>query len=68
MEASSRSELARIVARLESQGADGVILGCTELPMAVGAEDTSLPLFDTTALHASYAFDFAMAETWTVSG
>ena len=41
-------------------GARGVVLGCTEIPLLVSAGDTSLPLFDTTALHARFAADFAL--------
>ncbi len=40
---------------------DGVILGCTELPLIIRPEDTKLPLFNTTALHAKAAADFALS-------
>lgn len=39
---------------------EGVILGCTELPLIIKSEDTELPLFDTTELHAKAAVDFAL--------
>ena len=42
-------------------GAQGVVLGCTELPLIVGPQDSCLPTFDTTALHAMAAVDFALA-------
>lgn len=41
--------------RLESQGAEGVILGCTEIGLLVKQQDTSVPLFDTTVIHATKA-------------
>ena len=45
---------------LRSNGADGVILGCTEIGMLIGQADTDLPVFDTTQLHAESAIDFAL--------
>ena len=43
------------------RGAEGVILGCTEIPMLVRTKDSPVPVFDTTALHAAAAVDFALA-------
>ena len=43
------------------QGAKGIILGCTELPLLVKPEDSIVPLFDTTALHTMAAVDLALA-------
>ena len=48
-------------ARLRRAGADGVILGCTEITMLVGQADLDLPVFDTTRIHAEAAIDFATA-------
>lgn len=48
---------------LESKGADGIILGCTELPMLLSQEDFHLPLLDTTKLHAQLAFNFILGES-----
>ena len=45
---------------LRAQGADSLILGCTELTMLLGPEHVDLPLFDTTRLHAAAAVDFAL--------
>jgi aspartate racemase len=42
-------------------GAEGIILGCTELPLLIKQEDCSVPVFDTTMIHAKYAVDFALA-------
>lgn len=44
------------------RGAEAIILGCTGLMLLVGAEDSAVPLFDTTALHAEAAVDLALAE------
>ncbi len=57
---SSRAAAKGIIARLVAQGAQGVILGCTELPLLVQADDATVPLFDTTELHALAAVDRAL--------
>jgi len=56
----SRVDLIRIIDRLADQGAEGVILGCTEIALLLRPEDTSLPLFDTTRIHALAAVDSAL--------
>jgi aspartate racemase len=56
----SRTRFLQIMAALAQRGAQGVILGCTELPMLVNQGDTALPLFDTTRLHAMAAVNFAL--------
>jgi aspartate racemase len=54
----SRQSCRKIIARLvEDEGAEGVILGCTELPLLLGAGDASVPLYDTTELHALAAVE-----------
>lgn len=58
----SRAEYRRIIQRLVDQGAQGVILGCTEISMLVGASDSPVPLFDTTRLHARKAAEWALAK------
>jgi aspartate racemase len=50
-----------VIADLQSRGAQGVILGCTEIPLLVKQEDCDLPLFDTLAIHAEAAVDFLLA-------
>ena len=50
-----------IIAALAARGAEGAILGCTEIPLVVKPEDTSTPTFDTTAIHAEAAVSFALA-------
>ncbi|MFE4977468.1 aspartate/glutamate racemase family protein [Kitasatospora sp. NPDC056651] len=52
---SSRQELKRVVEALAERGAEGVILGCTEIPLMIGSADTRVPLFDTTRLHVELA-------------
>ncbi len=56
----SRNRLHRIMTRLAEHGAEGVILGCTELGMLVGKDDSPVPLFDTTRIHALAAVDSAL--------
>ncbi len=58
---SARARLQAIVARQVARGAEGVVLGCTELPLALQATDVAVPLFDTTTLHALAAVDFALS-------
>lgn len=57
----SRALYARIIAGLKDRGAQAVILGCTEITMLVRPQDTDLPLFDTTTIHAAAIADHAMA-------
>jgi aspartate racemase len=56
----SRAQLAGIMSRLVEMGAEGIILGCTELGLLVGAEDCHVPLFDTTRVHALAAVECAL--------
>jgi len=58
----SRDVVERVIADLAGRGARAVILGCTELPLLVKQDPGSLPLFDTTQIHARAAVDFALAE------
>ncbi|WP_188657869.1 aspartate/glutamate racemase family protein [Sphingomonas metalli] len=57
----SRDAYRAIIARLVDRGAEAVILGCTEIMLLVHAEDSHVPIFDTTALHAEAAIDAALA-------
>jgi len=56
----SREEYIKIIEKLKEQGAQGVILGCTEIGLLIGQQDTTLPVFDTTQIHATKAAMFAM--------
>lgn len=57
----SRAEYRRIITKLEQQGAKGIILGCTEITLLVNAEDASVPVFDTTAIHAQTAAKYTLS-------
>ncbi len=57
---SSKTEYLRIIAQLSSQGAEAVILGCTEIGMLVNQTDTHVELCDTTAVHAAKAVEYAI--------
>ena len=56
----SRAEYRRIMERLITEGAQGIILGCTEIELLVGQEDSSVPLFPTTSIHAISAVEYAL--------
>ncbi len=60
--AASRREYERVVAELAGRGAQGVILGCTEIAMLLPPAESALPLFDTAALHAELAVELALSE------
>lgn len=56
----SKEEFKRIIKTLVEQGAGGVILGCTEIGLLIGEEDSQVQLFDTAAIHAKGAVDYAL--------
>ena len=56
----SRDIYRQVMAKLADQGAQVIILGCTEISLLVGPDDSSLPLFDTTAIHARKAAEWAL--------
>jgi aspartate racemase len=58
----SRDTYRGVMQRLNHQGAQAIILGCTEIMLLVDADDSTLPLFDTTTLHALAAVDAALAQ------
>jgi aspartate racemase len=58
----SREEYRRIMRGLAERGAEGILLGCTEIDLLVGAEDAPVPVFDTTRLHAERAVELALEE------
>jgi aspartate racemase len=57
---SSRDIYRDVIARLVDRGAEAIILGCTEIMLLVRSEDSDVPLFDTTTLHAYAAVDYAL--------
>lgn len=56
----SRAEYRRIIAALIADGAQAIVLGCTEIMLLVGEEDSAVPLFDTLALHVDAAIEAAL--------
>lgn len=58
----SKAAYLEVLRDLQGQGADGVILGCTEVGLLLGPEDSELPVFDTTLIHAEAAIDFALGD------
>ncbi|MEA3291812.1 MAG: aspartate/glutamate racemase family protein [Pseudomonadota bacterium] len=60
IEAASREDYLRIISELAERGAEGVILGCTEIALLVCQQDTKVPLFDTTRIHAEAAVELAL--------
>lgn len=48
----SRKRFLEVIKRLQAEGAEGVILGCTEIPLLIKQEDCKIPVFDTTTIHA----------------
>ena len=60
IESDSKAEYLRIIAALAQAGAEGIILGCTEIGLLVSQADCSLPLFDTTRIHALAAVECAL--------
>lgn len=57
----SREAYRGVIARLVAAGAEAIILGCTEIMLLVGPEDSAVPLFDTTAIHAEAAIEHALS-------
>jgi len=57
---SSKEKFKEIIKKLILIGADGLILGCTEIPLLISQEDVKVPLFDTTTIHSKAAVEFAL--------
>ncbi|MEO9869821.1 aspartate/glutamate racemase family protein [Ekhidna sp.] len=60
IKSASRNECKRIIRELEKEGVEGIILGCTELPLLISSNDAQVPLFDTTKMHAFAAIKNAL--------
>lgn len=56
----SKKKFKQIIYSLMSRGAEGIILGCTEIPLLIRQEDVNVPLFDTITIHAKAAVEFAL--------
>jgi aspartate racemase len=57
----SRLAFQNVIAGLQAKGAQGVVLGCTEIPLLIRQSDVSIPVFDTTRIHAEAAVDWALS-------
>jgi aspartate racemase len=57
----SRERYREVMADLVARGAEGMVLGCTEVGLLVGPDDTTVPTFDTTVLHVAAAVDWMLA-------
>jgi aspartate racemase len=57
---SSKDQICEIIQNLVRDGAEGIILGCTEIPLLIKREDVRVPLFDTTKIHAESAVEYAL--------
>lgn len=57
----SRETYKKIIGKLEQRGAEGVILGCTEIPLLISDQDVNIPTFDTTTIHANKAVEWALS-------
>ena len=60
LQATSRQQFQRIIEQLKASGSEGVILGCTEITLLITPADSSLPVFDTTRIHADRAVELAL--------
>ena len=60
---SSRKKVQGIIKKLSQQGAEGIVLACTELPFLISQKDAPLKVFDTGAIHAQKALDIALGVT-----
>lgn len=57
----SKKKFLEIINDLEQKGAEGIVLGCTEIPLLIKQQDTHLPVFNTLEIHAKAAVDFALS-------
>jgi aspartate racemase len=58
----TKQKFLTIIDKLVARGAEGIILGCTEIPILIKQEDCKAPVFDTTQIHAAAAVEFALAD------
>jgi aspartate racemase len=56
----SKKRFKEIIEKLVENGAEGIILGCTEIPLLIKQEDVKVPVFDTTETHAKAAVEHAL--------
>lgn len=60
---SSKQYVIDAIEAMVQQGAQGAVLGCTEFPLMIGPDDLSIPIFDTTTIHATAAAEFTLNAT-----
>ena len=60
-DAKTKQKYLEIINRLIEQGAKGIILGCTEIPLLIQPEDVTVPVFDTTKIHSEAAVEFSLS-------
>jgi aspartate racemase len=58
----SRKKFVKVIETLKARNAEGIILGCTEIPLLVSQEDSELPLYNTTEIHANAALEYSVSE------
>ena len=58
----SKKRFLEIIIDLEQKGAQGIVLGCTEIPLLIKQSDTNLPVFNTLEIHAKAAVDYAVKD------
>lgn len=56
-----KAEFLKIITQLEKAGAEGIVMGCTEIPLLINQSDCEIPLFDTTHIHSIAAVEFALS-------
>jgi len=61
IQAETKQNYVSIVKDLVGHGAEGIILGCTEIPMLISQEDFSIPIFDTTKIHSQAIVEYALS-------
>ena len=59
----SRKIFQKIIEKMQEKGAEGVILGCTEIGLLIHQSDVSIPVFDTTVIHAKKAVQIALTDS-----
>jgi aspartate racemase len=59
---SSKKKYIEIIQKLIEQGAEGIILGCTEIPLLIKQQDVNIPIFDTASIHARAAVKYALEQ------
>ncbi|MFX1470391.1 MAG: aspartate/glutamate racemase family protein, partial [Promethearchaeota archaeon] len=59
----TRQKFLKIIENLRERGSEGIILGCTDIPLLIKQEDVNIPLFDTLKIHIKSALDFCLVNS-----